>query len=114
MQDYFNQNGLAYQKFPPHNPDCEKIFKGDGPRITSPLNGSEYYINTKDPEPLQLTATPGTDANKLYWYINDQFYKTTGAKKKSASWTRVISGSAVNRNQNLHGRCGALPFAGRN
>ena len=82
MQDYFNRNGIAYQKIPPHNPDCEKIFKGGGPRITSPVNGNEYYINTKDPEPLQLTATAGTDVTKLYWYINDQFYKTTGIKEK--------------------------------
>ncbi|MGZ4010008.1 MAG: penicillin-binding protein 1C [Flavisolibacter sp.] len=82
MQDYYNQNGIAFQKIPPHNPDCEKIFKGDGPRITSPSNGSEYYINTKDPEPLQLKATAGTDVTKLYWYIDDRFYKTTGAKEK--------------------------------
>jgi penicillin-binding protein 1C len=82
MQDYFNQNGIAYQKIPPHNPDCEKIFKGDGPRITSPLSGNEYYINLKDPEPLQLTAIAGNDVTRLYWYINDQFYKTTGAKEK--------------------------------
>lgn len=82
MQEYFNQNGIAYQKIPPHNPDCEKIFKGDGPRITSPLNRNEYYINKKDPEPLQLMATAGTDVTKLYWYINDQFYKTTGVREK--------------------------------
>jgi penicillin-binding protein 1C len=82
MQNYFSQNGIAYQKIPPHNPECEKIFKGDGPKITSPLNGNEYYINTKDPEPLQLTATTGNDVTKLYWYINDQFYKTTEVKEK--------------------------------
>jgi len=82
MQDYFSQNGIAYQKIPPHNPYCEKVFKGDGPKITSPLNGNEYYIDTKDPEALQLTATAGNDVSKLYWYINDQFYKTTGVKEK--------------------------------
>ena len=82
MQEYFSQNGIAYQKIPPHNPDCEKIFKGDGPRITSPLNGNEYYINIKEPEPLQLTATTGNDVTKLYWYIDDQFYKTTGVREK--------------------------------
>jgi penicillin-binding protein 1C len=82
MQEYYNQRGIAYQKIPPHNPECEKIFKDAGPKITSPLNGSEYYINTKDPEPLQLTASVGTDVSKLYWYINDQFYKSTGTKEK--------------------------------
>jgi penicillin-binding protein 1C len=82
MQDYFSQNGIAYQKIPPHNPDCEKIFPGNGPRITSPLNGNEYFIDTDDPEPLQLTAATGGDVTKLYWYINDQYYKTTGVKEK--------------------------------
>lgn len=82
MQDYFNQNGIAYQKIPSHNPDCEKIFKGDGPKITSPLNGNEYYINIKDPEPLQLTAIVGSDVTKIYWYVNDRFYKTTSAGEK--------------------------------
>ncbi|MGN6402229.1 MAG: penicillin-binding protein 1C [Flavisolibacter sp.] len=82
MQAYFSQNGMSYQKIPPHNPDCEKIFKGNGPAITSPLNGSEYYINIKDPEPLQLSANTGSDVSKIYWYINDQFYKTSNAGEK--------------------------------
>ena len=81
MQDYFSQNGISYQKIPPHNPDCEKIFKGDGPNISFPLNGTEYFINSKDPEPLQLKANAGSDVSKLYWYINDQFYKSTNARE---------------------------------
>jgi penicillin-binding protein 1C len=82
LQDYFDRNGIASQKIPPHNPACEKIFKGDGPNIVFPLNGSEYYINTNDPEPLQLRANAGSDVSKLYWYINDEFYKTTTAGEK--------------------------------
>src|SRR5206468_11896841 len=39
MQEYFDRNGIAYSKIPPHNPECEKIFKGNGPEITSPVNG---------------------------------------------------------------------------
>ena len=82
MQDYWEQHGRKYEKIPPHNPDCEKIFKGAGPKITSPLNGSEYYINKNDPEPLQLKASVGSDVSKLYWYINDQFYKTSHPGEK--------------------------------
>jgi penicillin-binding protein 1C len=82
MQDYYKQNGIAYEKLPPHNDDCEKIFKGNGPAITSPSNGSEYFINSKDPEPLQLTAHAGSDVGKVYWYINDQFYKAANAGEK--------------------------------
>jgi penicillin-binding protein 1C len=79
MQAYFTSNGISYQKIPPHNPYCEKIFNGEGPAITSPTNGSEYLINTKDPEPLQLLAKVGSDVTRLYWYINDQFYKISNA-----------------------------------
>jgi penicillin-binding protein 1C len=67
---------------PAHNPECETIFKGNGPNITSPLNGNEYFINKKSPEPLQLTAAAGNDVSKLYWYVNDKFYKTTSAHEK--------------------------------
>ncbi|MFL5808029.1 MAG: penicillin-binding protein 1C, partial [Flavisolibacter sp.] len=82
MENYFIQNSIAYQKIPPHNPECEKIFRGNGPNITSPLNGNEYLLNKKDPEPLQLTANAGNDVNRLYWYIDDQFYKTTRVGEK--------------------------------
>ncbi|HYO21969.1 MAG TPA: penicillin-binding protein 1C, partial [Flavisolibacter sp.] len=82
MQDYFITNGIAFERIPPHNPDCEAIFKGNGPNITSPLNGNEYFINEKNPEPLQLEASAGNDVSRLYWYINDQFYKTTLVHEK--------------------------------
>jgi penicillin-binding protein 1C len=82
MQDYFFTNNIAFEQVPPHNPECEIIFKGNGPNITSPLNGNEYYISKKSPEPLQLSASAGNDVNKLYWYINDKFFKATSAHEK--------------------------------
>ena len=82
MQQYFFTNNIAFEIVPPHNPECEIIFKGNGPTITSPLNGTEYYINKKSPEPLQLAASAGNDVSKLYWYVNDQFFKTTTATEK--------------------------------
>ncbi|HYH14459.1 MAG TPA: penicillin-binding protein 1C, partial [Flavisolibacter sp.] len=82
MQNYFHQNNMTYQPIPTHNPSCEKVFKGEGPIISSPTNGSEYYINQNDPEPLQLTANTANDVTKVYWYINDQFYKAASAGDK--------------------------------
>jgi penicillin-binding protein 1C len=82
MQQYFFNNNIAFDKVPAHNPECETIFKGNGPNITSPLNGNEYFINKKFPEPLQLVAAAGNDVSKLYWYVNDKFYKTTAAHEK--------------------------------
>ena len=82
MEAYMTEHGISYERIPPHNPDCEKIFRGNGPSITAPLNGNEYFISRKNPEPLQLSASTGAEVNKLYWYINDRFYKAAAAKEK--------------------------------
>ena len=82
MQQYFEENKIAYEKIPPHNPYCEKVFKEGVPVVTSPSNGNEYLINKKSPEPLQLTCNVGNDVTKVYWYINNKFYKACEAKSK--------------------------------
>ena len=82
MQAYFEERKIAYDKVPMHNPDCEKIFKEGAPAITSPKNGSEYLISKKNPEALQLSTNTGNDVSKVYWYINNRFYKSSDAKTK--------------------------------
>ena len=82
MRDYFEANKIAYVPIPPHNPACEKLFNDGGPVVISPANGSEYLINRKDPEPVQLRCKVGNDVGKVYWYINDQFYKAGDAGTK--------------------------------
>lgn len=82
MQDFFMQQHTGFDKIPPHYDGCEKLFKGDGPRIVSPRNNDEYYISKKDPQPLEINAYAGSDVSYLYWYINDQFFKKTKAGEK--------------------------------
>jgi penicillin-binding protein 1C len=82
MQAYFEERKIAYEKVPMHNPGCEKIFKDGAPDITSPKNGSEYLISKKNPEALQLSTNTGNDISKVYWYINNRFYKSSDAKTK--------------------------------
>jgi penicillin-binding protein 1C len=82
MEDYDDLHKIAYEKIPPHNPLCEKVFREGAPAILSPANGNEYLINRKHPEPLQLTCHTGTDVSTVYWYINDQLYKTCQARSK--------------------------------
>jgi penicillin-binding protein 1C len=82
MKDYFEQNRIAYQPIPPHNPLCEKVFREGAPVVTSPANGSEYLISKKDPEPLQLKCRVSNDVGKVYWYINNKFYKAGEAGGK--------------------------------
>ena len=82
MEDYDELHKIAYEKIPPHNPLCEKVFREGAPAILSPANGNEYLISRKHPEPLQLTCHTGTDVTTVYWYINDQLYKTCQARSK--------------------------------
>ena len=82
MQAYFEERRIAYDKIPTHNPECEKIFRDGGPAITSPKNGSEYLISKKSPEALQLSSNTGNDVSKVYWYINNHFYKSSDSKTK--------------------------------
>lgn len=82
MESWYRENNISYQPIPPHNPNCEKIFKGAAPMITSPVNGSEYLISKKNPEPLQLTCKTANDVSKVYWYIDNKFYKVAYAGEK--------------------------------
>jgi len=82
MQAWMEENKTAYEKIPPHNPNCEKIFKEGLPVITSPNNNTEYLINKKDREPLQLACKTSNDVSKVYWYINNKFYKSASAGEK--------------------------------
>lgn len=82
MQAWYDENRISYLKIPPHNPDCEVIFKGAAPSITFPVNGTEYLISKKNPEPLQLISKTANDVSKVYWYINNKFYKSSNAGEK--------------------------------
>lgn len=82
MQAWMDEHHIVYKRIPPHNPSCEKIFREGAPAITSPSSAAEYLIDRKYPEPLQLSCNTGSDVSKVYWYINDQFYKTAAASAK--------------------------------
>ncbi len=82
MKEYYESNRITYQKIPVHNPACEKVFHEGGPVVTFPTAGTEYLINRKDPEPLELRCRVGNDVGKVYWYINDKFYKAGEAGSK--------------------------------
>ncbi|HSZ33813.1 MAG TPA: hypothetical protein VK772_10915, partial [Puia sp.] len=82
MEEYYDLHKIAYEKIPPHSPLCEKVFREGAPAIVSPKNGSEYLISKKHPEPLQLTCRTSNDVTKVYWYINDQLFKTSQAGSK--------------------------------
>jgi penicillin-binding protein 1C len=107
MQSFFDEQKLAYEKIPAHNASCEKVFYDAGPAIKSPGNGSEYYISQQNPEPLELQCQAAMDVSKVYWYINDRFYKTAQAREKlffmpAAGSNKISCTDDKGRNRNIH------------
>jgi penicillin-binding protein 1C len=82
MAAFNEERSIRFERVPTHNPACEKIFRDNGPVIRSPSNGAEYFINPKDPEPILLEASSGNDVTKVYWYVNDKFYKIANRGEK--------------------------------
>ncbi len=82
MQNWYEENQLKYERIPPHNPECEVIFKGRAPLILSPTANGEYFLSRKNPEPLQLACQTGNDVSRVYWYVDDQFYRSSSPGEK--------------------------------
>ena len=82
MQAYLSSINRASENIPAHNPGCEKLFREGAPMILSPGNQAEYLLSKKRPEPLALSCNAGNDVSKVYWYINNQFYKSASTNSK--------------------------------
>lgn len=81
---FYESKSVLYQKIPPHNPSCTRIFKttqNNAPFITSPNNGSDYLIDKTDPQKLQLACQAANDAKEVYWYANNRLIQKTAANK---------------------------------
>ncbi len=66
---YNESNHIPFQRIPPHNPACTRVFEVGAPVITSPNDGSEYFLENQE---LQLACQVGNDVREIYWYINDK------------------------------------------
>jgi penicillin-binding protein 1C len=106
MLAWFGEKNITYNRIPPHNPLCEKVFEENGPAIISPKNGSEYLISKKNPEPIQLSCSAGPDVSRVYWYINNKFFKAAEAGSKQFFMpeegpTRISCTDDKGRNRNI-------------
>lgn len=82
MLAFFEQHFMPYDKIPPHNPDCEKLYQYGAPEITSPSNHMEYLLDKKESNQLMLACQTSIDVKKVYWYVNDQLLKEANANEK--------------------------------
>lgn len=80
---YYESAHIPYAKIPAHNPECTRTFEGSAPVINSLTNGLTYLIADKEQQQLQLSCTVSNDVQKVYWYINDQYYTSTAAGEKT-------------------------------
>jgi penicillin-binding protein 1C len=79
---YYEDNNILYRKIPTHNPDCERLMSGEAPRITSPINDNDYFVNVQDSMEILLSCQAANDVEKVYWYINKKIYKTALASER--------------------------------
>jgi penicillin-binding protein 1C len=79
---FFEMRHIPYEKIPPHNPACPRVFTGVPPVITSPVGGSEYILMKGKDQQLMLSCQVENDVSKVYWYLNDQFFNTSEATAK--------------------------------
>lgn len=78
LMAYYAVKRIPYAAMPPHNPACERLFgigSEQNPLITSPNNGSEYFIDPKNPVQIQLACQAANDVRAVYWYVNDRLIR---------------------------------------
>jgi len=72
---YYESKKLPYEKEPPHNPACERVFRDGAPLIVSPNQGSEYYLRQDEPQQLLLSCQAANNVEEVFWYVNDKLYQ---------------------------------------
>jgi penicillin-binding protein 1C len=82
MVRFFDTEHIPYEKVPPHNPECFQMTKEGDIRIISLVNNTEYYIDKTNPQPLLLQSEANADVKKIFWYVNNSFFKQCLPKEK--------------------------------
>ena len=72
---FYEDEQIPYRKIPPHHTLCNRVYHNDNPIITSLADGKEYILYASAKQQLQLAFTATSDVSKVFWYINDKFYK---------------------------------------
>ncbi len=74
MIAFFEEEQIPYNKIPPHNNSCTRVYHDNKPVISSLSDGKEYILFEGAKQQLQLAFTATSDVNHVFWYINDRFY----------------------------------------
>ena len=79
---YFDEQFIPYNKIPKHNPMCSRIYAANAPSITSLTDGMEYVLMKSAKQELMLGCATENGVKKVYWYIDNRFYKAAAPLEK--------------------------------
>lgn len=79
---FYDSRYIAYEKIPPHNSLCSRVFSGTPPSILSPTNGATYILENSGDHALMLNSAASADSRVIYWYINDRFLRSSKSNEK--------------------------------
>lgn len=111
---FYEDEQIPYRKIPPHNPSCTRVYHDDQPVITSLSDGKEYILFEGAEQQLQLTFSATSDVSKVYWYLNDRFYKEAISGQKhfftpTPGLTKISCSDDKGRNTNIFITVKVLP-----
>jgi penicillin-binding protein 1C len=82
MISFYEEQKIPFEKIPPHNPNCERIYNENAPKITSLNDGAEYILIKNESQKLMLKCSAESDVQKVYWYVNNKFLKNVRSNEK--------------------------------
>jgi penicillin-binding protein 1C len=82
IASWYEEQHITYERIPPHNPSCGRLFDGRPPVINTLQNGMTYLIMDKGKQELQLGCSTANDVQQVYWYVDNKFYAAARAGEK--------------------------------
>ncbi|WP_232058436.1 penicillin-binding protein 1C [Nibribacter ruber] len=79
---FYAEENLPFQKLPPHNPGCNRIFQEFAPVITSPTANMEFLLERDERQKLMLHCNTINEVKKVYWYVNDKLLQAAAANER--------------------------------
>lgn len=72
---WLSKNKYDYHLPPQHNPNCTAKFAEGGPKILSPSEDYEYFLERNSGQEILLLAASDSRVKTHYWYVNEKFLK---------------------------------------
>jgi penicillin-binding protein 1C len=104
---FFEEEQVPFRRIPPHNPLCSRVYKDENPVITSLNDEKEYILYFGSHQQLQLACVAAADVSKVYWYIDNKYYRTTRVNEKifftpAAGTVKISCCDDKGRNTDIH------------